>query len=305
MAGVCQPPTNSSPERAVKQVAKAGWALLGQAWSGWNHDNAPRLGAALAYYTLFSLAPLLIIVIAVVGMVFGQEAAQGRIVGEMRGLLGDAGAVALEDMVKQSRKVETGLLATAVAVLTLFLGASGAFVELKGALNVVWDVEEDQRPHGFRGLIRERLASFAMVLAVGFLLLVSLLANAALAASGGVLARYLPEFGAFTQITSAASSFVMTTVLFALMFKFLPDRSIAWKDVWAGAALTSLLFSLGRQLIGLYLGRSSFGSVYGAAGSIVVLVVWVYYAAQIFLLGAELTQAWSGRPRAKKSALVA
>jgi membrane protein len=286
----------------LKAIARTAGGMLAQAWAGWNHDNAPRLGAALAYYTLFSLAPLLIIVIAVAGLVFGQAAAQGHIVAEMRGLLGEAGAHALEDMVEHSRKVETGVVATAAAVFTLFLGASGAFVELKGALNVVWDVEDDRRPHGWRGFVRERLASFAMVLVVGFLLLVSLLANAALAASGGVLARYLPQVGAFAQVTSAASSFAMTTALFALMFKFLPDRDIAWKDVWAGATLTSLLFSLGRQVIGLYLGRSSLASVYGAAGSIVVLVVWVYYAAQIFLFGAELTQAWSGRPRARVDA---
>lgn len=286
-------------------MPRAAWRLLSEAWSGWNHDNAPRLGAALAYYTLFSFAPLLIIAIALAGLVFGQDAAQGHIVTELRGLLGDAGARALEDMVEHSRKAESGLLATALAGLTLFLGASGAFVELRGALNVVWDVAEDRRPHGLKGLIRERLASFAMVLVVGFLLLVSLLANAALAASGGVLARYVPQFGAFTQVASAVSSFVMTTALFALLFKYLPDCPIAWKDVWAGAAVTSVLFSLGRQLIGLYLGRSSFSSIYGAAGSIVVLIVWVYYAAQIFILGAELTQAWSGRRRAQPTSQAA
>jgi membrane protein len=286
----------------LKGRAQAAWRLLTEAWSGWNHDNAPRLGAALAYYTLFSFAPLLIIVIAVSGLVFGQDAAQGHIVTEMRGLLGDAGARALEDMVEHSRKAESGILATALAVFTLFLGASGAFVELRGALNVVWDVPESRKPRGLKGLIRERLASFAMVLVVGFLLLVSLLANAALAASGGVLGRYLPQFGAFTHVAGALSSFAMTTALFALMFKYLPDSRIAWKDVWAGAAITSVLFGLGRHLIGLYLGRSSFSSIYGAAGSIVVLVVWVYYAAQIFLLGAELTQAWSGRRRARQDA---
>ncbi len=293
-------PLGVVPGRSLKGLAGGAWSLLARAWAGWNRDNAPRLGAALAYYTLFSLAPLLIIVIAIAGLVFGQEAAQGHIVSEMRDLLGEAGATALEDIVEHSRKAESGLVATALATFTLFLGASGAFVELKGALNEVWDVDASQRRTGIRGLIRDRLASFAMVLVVGFLLLVSLLANAALAASGGVLARYLPPIGALAQAASGLSSFAMTTALFALLFKFLPDRPIAWKDVWAGAALTSLLFSLGRQLIGLYLGRSSFGSVYGAAGSIVVLVVWVYYAAQIFLFGAELTQAWSGRPRAHK-----
>jgi membrane protein len=286
----------------LKGAARTAWGLLTEAWSGWNHDNAPRLGAAIAYYTLFSFAPLLIIVIAVAGMAFGRDAAQGHIVTEMRGLLGEAGAHALEDMVEHSRKAESGVLATALAAITLFLGASGAFVELKGALNVVWDVPEDQRPRGLWGAVRDRVASFAMVLVVGFLLLVSLLANALLSASGGVLSHYLPRFDSFTHVAAAASSLVMTTVLFALIFKFLPDRPIAWKDVWAGAALTALLFAVGRQLIGLYLGRSSFASIYGAAGSIVVLVVWVYYAAQILLLGAELTQAWSGHARAHQSA---
>ena len=280
--------------RALAEVRR----LFAEAWQGWNVDNAPRLGAALAYYTLFSLAPLLIVGVAVAGAVFGQEAAQGRLVYELRALLGDAGAHTVEDLVEHSRHLGSGLVATGIALVTLFLGASGVFVELKGALNVVWDVPPDRRPSGLVGLIRERLASFAMVLAVGFLLLVSLLANALLAASNGVLARYLPSASALAELANAGSSFVMTTLLFALIFKYLPDCSIAWKDVWAGAAFTSLLFTAGRQLIGLYLGHSSIASAYGAAGSVVVLVVWVYYAAQIFLLGAELTQAWSGRGRA-------
>jgi membrane protein len=271
--------------------------LFVEAWNGWNRDNAPRLGAALAYYTLFALAPLLIVGVAVAGAVFGQDAAQGRLVYELRALLGDSGAKTVEEIVERSRQIESGLVATAIAIVTLFLGASGVFVELKGALNVVWDVPAPRRGAGLVGLIRERVASFAMVLCVGFLLLVSLLANALLAASNGVLARYLPSASVLSQAESAASSFLMTTLLFALLFKYLPDCAIAWKDVWAGAAFTSLLFTAGRQLIGLYLGHSSIASAYGAAGSVVVLVVWVYYAAQIFLFGAELTQAWSGRGR--------
>jgi membrane protein len=282
----------------LRAFASKWWRILAVAWAGWNKDKAPRLGAALAYYTLFSLAPLLIIAIAVAGFVFGEEAAQGHIVAELRGLLGDDGAAALEDIVKHSRRSESGLLASAIAVFTLFLGASGVFVELKGALNVVWDVPPREGSAGWKEFLRERLASFAMVLSVGFLLLVSLVANALLAASGGVLARYLPRFGPAEAAAGVVLSFAMTTLLFALLFKFLPDRPIPWKDVWVGAAVTALLFSIGRQLIGLYLGRSSLGSVYGAAASIVVLIVWVYYAAQIFLLGAELTQARAEERRA-------
>jgi membrane protein len=271
-------------------------SLLGEAAGSWRRDNAPRLGAALAYYTLFSIAPLLVVAIAVAGLAFGQEAAQGRIVAELSGLLGDAGARALEGTVESSRQPAAGLMATMGALLTLFLGATGVFGELKGALNVVWDVRDDGPKPGFIiGMLRDRLWSFAMVLAVGFLLLVSLLVNAALAAAQGAFARYLPKPTLLLQGANTLASLAIITVLFALIFKFLPDARVAWNDVWVGAALTSLLFSGGKYLIGIYLGRSSTASVYGAAGSVVVLVVWVYYAAQIFYFGAELTQAYARR----------
>jgi membrane protein len=264
--------------------------LLRQAFSDWNKDNAGRLGAALSYYTLFSLAPLLIVAIAVAGMVFGREAAQGQIVAQLRDLVGEAGAHAVQDMIENSRRPAAGVLATVIGVVTLFLGATGAFAELKSALNIVWDV--DDAGSGLRSLLRGRLWAFAMVLAVGFLLMVSLLISAALAAADGFF-TWMGIPPALVQLTNAASSFLVITALFALLFKFLPDTEVQWGDVWVGAALTSALFTVGKMLIGLYLGRSSVASVYGAAGSVVVLVVWVYYAAQIFFFGAEVTQAYA------------
>ncbi len=281
----------------IRHRLGAARSLLEEAAQSWQKDNAPRLGAALAYYTLFSIAPLLVVAIAVAALVFGQDAAQGRIVAELGGLLGQAGAKALEETVESSRESTAGVLATLGALFTLVLGATGVFGELKGALNVVWDVEPEERPRRsfILGILRNRLWSFAMVLAVGFLLLVSLVISAFLAAAQGALGRYLSEPSALLEYGNTLASFALITVLFAMIFKFLPDTKVAWSDVWVGAALTSVLFGLGKYLIGLYLGRSSVGSTYGAAGSLVVLIVWVYYAAQIFFFGAELTQAYARR----------
>ena len=266
--------------------------LLRQAFRDWMNDNAGRLGAALSYYTLFSLAPLLIVAIAVAGLVFGREAAQGQIVAQLQGLVGDAGARAVQEMIENSRQPSSGILATVIGVVTLLLGATGAFAELKSALNVVWDVKDEGG--GFSALLRGRLWAFAMVLAVGFLLIVSLLISAAVAAADGFF-QWIGVPSALVQLTNAVASFLVITVLFALLFKFLPDTHVAWRDVWVGAVITSGLFTLGKTLIGLYLGRSSLASVYGAAGSVVVLIVWVYYAAQIFFFGAEVTQAYAHR----------
>jgi membrane protein len=273
----------------VREVA----GLFRQAFSDWQADDAPRLGAALSYYTLFSLAPLLIVAIGVASLAFGQDAAQGRIVAELQGLVGEPGARAVEELIKNSRRPEAGILATVLGLATLFLGATGAFVELKGALNRVWDVKPEAG--GLWALVRSRLAAFALVLAVGFLLLVSLVVSAAVAATDTVLARFVSEPSALLHAINTALSLIVITALFALIFKFLPDTAVSWGDVWIGAAITSALFTLGKFLIGLYLGHSGVSSAYGAAGSIVVLMVWVYYAAQIFFFGAELTQAYARR----------
>lgn len=272
--------------------------LLKQAFADWRRDNAARLGAALSYYTLFSVAPLLIVAIAVAGLMFGREAAQGQIVSQLQGLVGEAGARAVETMIENSRRPEAGALATVVGLVTLLLGATGAFAELKSALNVVWDVKDEGA--GLAGLLRGRLWSFAMVLAVGFLLTVSLVLSAAVAAANGLFesAGISPSL---VHALNAALSFAVITVPFALIFKFLPDTQVAWRDVWAGALLTSALFTVGKFAIGLYLGHSSLASTYGAAGSVVVLVVWVYYAAQIFFFGAELTQAYAHRHGSRRA----
>jgi membrane protein len=282
---------------------RGAFVLVRHAFADWRQDNAGRLGAALSYYTLFSLAPLLIVAIAVAGFFFGREAAQGQIVAQIQGLVGDAGARAVQDMIESSRRPAAGLAATIVGIVTLLLGATGAFVELKSALNIVWDVKVQDG--GVLSLLRGRLWAFAMVLAVGFLLLVSLLISAAIAAADGFF-RWAGIPTALAQLVNAAGSFLVVMVLFALLFKYLPDTDVEWRDVWTGALLTSALFTVGKLLIGLYLGRSSVASVYGAAGSVVVLVLWVYYAAQIFFFGAEVTQAYAHRhgSRQERHALV-
>jgi membrane protein len=269
---------------------RAAFEIVSHAFSDWRKDNAARLGAALSYYTLFSLAPLLIVAIAVAGFVFGREAAQGQIVTEIQGLVGQAGARAIEDMIESSRQPAAGALATILGVVTLLLGATGAFTELKSALNVVWDVKDEGG--GVLAMLRGRLWAFAMVLAVGFLLMVSLLISAAVAAADGFF-TWMGIPPALVHLANGLASFVVITVLFALLFKYLPDTEVAWRDVWLGAMITSALFTIGKMLIGLYLGHSSVASVYGAAGSLVVVIVWVYYAAQIFFFGAEVTQAYA------------
>jgi membrane protein len=286
-------PAAQASER--RRPLRAAGALFKEALVDFQRDNAPRLGAALAYYTLFSVAPLLIVAIAVAGLLFGEDAARGQVMAELSGLLGETAAMTIEEMLENSRRPGTGILAGVVALLTLFLGATGAFNELKGALNIVWNVPPDAQRRGFFGMLRDRFASFAMVLAVGFLLIVSLAVNAWLAAAHSWLERLFGESAWLLQAFNTALSIATITVLFALIYKYLPDTHIDWNDVWVGAAITSVLFTLGKYLIGLYLGRSSVASVYGAAGSVVVLIVWVYYAAQIFFLGAELTQAYARR----------
>jgi membrane protein len=270
--------------------------LVRTTFSEGSKDHVSRLAASLSYFTAFSLAPLLVIAIGIAALVFGQEAAQGQIFGQLRSLVGDQGAAAVQEMLANSRQQGgSGIVASAIAVVTLLLGATGAFVELKGALNVVWNVLPAPSAGGVMGLLRGRLLSLAMVLAVGFLLIVSLVVSAALAAAEAWIGGLLPGWETLLWVLNTVVSFAVITALFALLLKYLPDTEIAWRDVWVGAALTALLFTLGKTLIGLYLGRSSVASTYGAAGSVVVVIVWVYYAAQIFFFGAELTQAYAHR----------
>ena len=258
-------------------------------------DQASTLGAALAYYTVFSLAPLLIIAIAIAGLVFGQEAAQGQIFEQLRGLLGEASAKAMQDMVQNANaKPATGVVATLIGVVTLLFGASGVFGQLQTSLNAIWDVEP-KPGRGILGLVRDRILSFGFILVVGFLLLVSLLLTAAVALVAQWFGGMLPAMEALAQILNFVLSLAVITLLFAMIFKFLPDAKIAWHDVWIGAFITAVLFTVGKVALGLYLGKSGVGSSYGAAGSLIVLLLWVYYSSQILFFGAEFTQVYANR----------
>lgn len=268
--------------------------LVQETFRKWSQDKVSRLAAALAYYTIFSIAPLFVVAVAVAGAVFGHEAASGQIVAQIRGLVGTDGAQVIEQLIKSADQPKTGTFAAVVGVVTLVLGASGVFLALQDTLNTIWGVMV--RPGaGVREMLRSRLLSFGMVLGIGFLLLVSLVLQAALSAVGDFLARNFPVLGVALPLINFVISLAVITGLFGLMFKYLPDVQIAWRDVGIGAFVTALLFTLGKTLIGLYLGNSSTASVYGAAGSLVVLLLWIYYSAQILFLGAEFTQVYAMR----------
>ncbi|HXI14291.1 MAG TPA: YihY/virulence factor BrkB family protein [Thermoanaerobaculia bacterium] len=269
---------------------KSTFALLKEAFAEWNADKAPRLGAALAYYTIFSIAPLILIAIAIAGAVFGDEAARGQMFGQLKQLFGEGGAKALQDMIENADKNKSGgVIASIIGVVTLLFGATGVFVQLKDALNTVWNVEE-QKGGGIGAFIKTRILSFGMVLGIGFLLLVSLVLTVAVSASGKFMEGVLPGGELLWQIVTFALELGVVTVLFAVLFKYLPDVKLEWRDVWVGAAFTSVLFVLGKFGLGLYLGKGTVGSAYGAAGALVVLLLWIYYSAQIMFFGAEFTQ---------------
>lgn len=278
----------------IKRKLVTAWDLTKATFNDWIDDNAPRLGAALAYYTLFSLAPMLVVAIAVAGLVFGQEAAQGQIVGQIQGLVGVDGARFIESLLQSVNSPSHGVIATVIGIVTFLLGATSAFVELQASLNTVWEVQP-KPGRGVWGILRDRLLSFGMLLGIGFLLVVSLVVSAGLAAVSKYMGDRVPGFMYLAQVLNLVLSVGVVTVLFAMIYKYLPDVKLAWRDVWIGAFATSLLFTLGKFLIGLYLGKSSVASGYGAAGSVVVLLVWVYYSTQILLLGAEFTQIYAER----------
>ncbi|MBW4616745.1 MAG: YihY/virulence factor BrkB family protein [Desmonostoc vinosum HA7617-LM4] len=268
------------------------WQLFQETFKEWSDDKASRLAAALAYYTIFSLAPLLIIVIAIAGAAFGEDAARGEIVRQIQGLVGRDGAEFIEIAIKNANKPQTGAIASMISVVVLLFGASGLFAELQDSLNTIWEVKP-KPGRGVKKIVRQRFLSFAMVLSIGFLLLVSLVISAGLTATVTYFSNILPGVSFLWQIVNFIVSFTITTLLFGLIFKVLPDVKVAWSDVLVGAILTSLLFSIGRFLLGQYLGNNSFGSTYGAAGSLVVILAWVYYAAQILFFGAEFTQVYA------------
>jgi membrane protein len=264
------------------------WSLSKAAVLAWRDDHARSVGAALSYYTLFSIGPLLLIVISIAGLVFGDDAARGQIYATLNDFLGEEGAIAIEGLLKSvslSGKSGLGLL---VGAVLLMFGATRVFIELQEALERIWELPVTKDGAGW-AMVRQRLASFGMVLAIGFLLMVSLVASAALAA---LSKWWAPVFGGWATLAQAVNfvfSFAMVTVIFAMIYKIMPRVRVQWRDVWVGAAVTALLFTIGKHLIGLYIGKSSVASGYGAAGSLVVVLVWVYYSAQIFLLGAEFT----------------
>jgi membrane protein len=265
------------------------WAMTKQAAQAWNDDYATSMGAAIAYYTTFSLTPLLIIVIAVAGVVFGQEAARGEIVYQLRGLVGEPGAKAVEELLQSASQPDTSVIASLIGIVTLFIGATSVFAELQSALDRIWRAPAIHQPAGVLLILRSRLLSFGMVIAMGFLLLVSLVFGAALTALGKWGETIFPGWLAALEWVNVGIGFGVTTALFALAYRVLPRARIAWADVWVGAVVTAVLFTVGKYLIGLYIGQAGVSSGFGAAGSLIIILVWVYYSAQIFLLGAEFT----------------
>lgn len=268
--------------------------LLGATFKEWGDDRASRLGASLAFFSVLSLSPLLVVAVAIAGVVFGQQAAQSQLLAQAQALIGPQGADAIQSLIQNANRPGAGTLATTLSVIMLLFGASGVFAELQGAMNTIWGVEP--RPdRGIMGMVKDRLFAFGLVLAVGFLLLVSLILSSILTNMGDQLRGAVPAYSTVWNVLEMVVSFVVITLLFAALYKYIPDVKIGWRDVWIGAIVTALLFAVGRFVLTLYLGNSSTTSVYGAAGSLVVVLLWVFYSAQIVFLGAEFTQVYANR----------
>jgi len=268
-------------------------SLLLKAARAWRADYAPSMGAAISYYTVFSLAPLLVIVIALAGALFGREAVQGVIVAQFSGLIGQQAATLVQGLVTHASDTDKGLVAGLVSFFVLLVGATTVLGELQSALDRIWHVPEAQKPSGLWAMVQNRLLSFGMILGLAFLLMVSLAVSAGVAAAGRWVDALMPGGEVVLQAANAAVSLAVATLLFAMIYKLMPSARIAWRDVWVGALVTALLFEAGKLLIGLYLGKTGVTESFAAAGSLVVLLAWVYYAAQIFLLGAEFTKAFA------------
>jgi membrane protein len=273
----------------MKQI----WSNLKASYREWNKDDSLRLAAALSYYTVFSIAPLILIVMAIAGFVFGEDAVHGEVSNQLRGLMGAAGAKAVEDIIANAHKPKTGIVATVIGVVVLLVGAMGVFTELKASLNKIWNAYP-QKTKGIWAFLRARLLSFAMVLTIGFLLLVSLVINTVLSAASKYFSHYIPLSLGWLDVAYALISLGLVTVLFALIYKVLPERKVEWRNVWSGAFLSSILFTIGKYLIGLYLGKSTVASAFGASASVVIVMVWAYYSSSILLFGAEYVKINSG-----------
>ena len=267
--------------------------LCRKAVMAWIDDFAPSMGAAISYYTVFSLAPLLVIVIAIAGALFGREAVQGEIVAQLSGLMGHDAAVSVQNMVKSASEPRQGLVAGLISAVVLLIGATTVFAELQSALDRIWHVPEAQKPTGLWAVLRARVLSFGLILGLAFLLVVSLMVSTGVAAFGGWIGGLMPGWEVLLTGINLLISVSTTTVLFAMIFKFMPTADVGWRDVGIGAVVTAVLFEIGKQLIGIYLNKSGMSESLAAAGSLVVLLAWVYYAAQIFLLGAEFTKVYA------------
>ncbi len=269
-------------------------SIFGTALRAWWDDDAPRLGASLAYYTLFAIAPILLVATAIAGMVFGAEAIRGEIVGQLDQLVGRDGAQAVQSLLEGASQRQAGIVATVIGSIAFVVAAMGAFLELQAALNTIWRVKPNPGLN-LKAFVFDRLRSFGLVVAIGFLLLVSLAVTAALAALSGWLSARAPSVPQVWSGVTVLVSLIVTTALFALLYRVLPDVHLRWRDVTMGAVVTAVLFTIGQQVIGLYLGQSSVASSYGAAGSVMILLLWVYYSCQILLFGAEFTRAYALR----------
>jgi membrane protein len=262
--------------------------------TAWMDDYAPSMGAAISYYTAFSIAPLLVIVIAIAGYVFGEDAVRGALQSEIAGLVGNDGAVAIQGLISSASEPTEGLVASGVSLVVLLIGATTVFAEIQSALDRIWHVPEKAKPSGLWGLLRARFLSFGLILGLAFLLMASLAIAAAVSAMGTYFSSLLPGWEILLLGINFTMSLLVETLVFAMIFKLMPSTRIAWSDVWVGALVTAALFELGKLLIGLYVGKAGISSTYAAAGSIAVILIWVYYAAQIFLLGAEFTKVYAG-----------
>lgn len=269
------------------------WALVKQTGTEFVNDKATRLGAALAFYTALSLAPLLLVVVGILGLAFGDQVASGELDNQLKNLVGEDGAKTVREMLAKSANHDSGIAATVIGIVTLLVGATGVFAQLQDALDTVWNVKPDQTPSGIWATVKDRLLSFSMICGMAFLLLVSLVLSAVLSAVGGVFERWLPFSSVWLGVGNLVVAFLVTGLMFAMIFKLLPHAKPKWSDVWVGAGVTAVLFILGKYLIGLYLGTASVGSAYGAAGSFVVLLFWIYYSSLILLFGAEFTQVYA------------
>jgi membrane protein len=272
------------------------WGLVKETAVSWQADKVPRMAAALAYYSVFSLAPLLIIVVAVAGAIFGRAAAAGEIVGQMQNLVGPDVAAVIQGLIENASRPTSGVIASIIGIATALIGATGLFSELKDDLNVIWKTDSKRTIVG--SVLHSRFLSFLMVLGIGLLLLLSIITNAFLSAVAAFLRGLVPGLPLLLFLTNGLFPFALISILFAFSYKFLPDTRVAWGDVWPGAAIASLLFTVGKIVLGLYLGSSKIGSAYGAASSLVVLLFWAYFSAQVFLIGAEFTCAYALRSNA-------